>query len=433
MTFNRDKRNDKRLTESLIQSGRRVMFAEPSWLGHKGKGAVLDYELLKGATKEQLVLRSGRKRSAVDAHLYHLKKEHGITISSMYGVYKLDIEYRGLKESKEGHQNLSELNRDIESKEDVRMAINNDEFINNKIKIGQLVKNHIHKIFHYCQLEDQDELARLMDKNYSKRVFNINFPFCKELNQITSDELVRFWKIDYRIQKKMVRVCSQWYKESNGLFLAYLYSKNIISDKEYAKLKDYNIEQSFLNNPQDIAEPLKEMPPVLKKEPIHKQIKTPIIQMNEEESETFFDLELKLEAENMAKYYEIFYALERSIRNLIVDVMVKKYGEKWWETKVDYKVSENVKRNLEYELDTPHSKRSQHNIDYTTFGDLRKIINSNWRDFQFKFNRNLRSVNEILIDLNRIRVPIAHSTPLAQREVKRLEVRIEDWFDLLSK
>jgi len=41
-------------------------------------------------------------------------------------------------------------------------------------------------------------------------------------------------------------------------------------------------------------------------------------------------------------------------------------------------------------------------------------------------------VNETLIDLNRLRVPIAHCTPLAKKEVKRLELRIEDWYDLLN-
>lgn len=34
--------------------------------------------------------------------------------------------------------------------------------------------------------------------------------------------------------------------------------------------------------------------------------------------------------------------------------------------------------------------------------------------------------------LNRLRVPIAHCTPLADKEIKRLDIRIDDWF-VISK
>jgi hypothetical protein len=37
-----------------------------------------------------------------------------------------------------------------------------------------------------------------------------------------------------------------------------------------------------------------------------------------------------------------------------------------------------------------------------------------------------------MIDLNRLRVSIAHCTPLAKKEINRLEIRIDDWFDLLK-
>lgn len=145
----------------------------------------------------------------------------------------------------------------------------------------------------------------------------------------------------------------------------------------------------------------------------------------------YFDEELKTEAFKMRTYYELFYCLERSVRALVKSTLFDVHGLEWW-NKVEYRVKENVKNNLNYELDTTHTKRSANEIDYTTFGDLRKIINSNWTVFEEKFERNLSSVNEVLIDLNRIRVPIAHCTPLAQKEIKRLEIRIDDWFGLLK-
>jgi hypothetical protein len=56
-----------------------------------------------------------------------------------------------------------------------------------------------------------------------------------------------------------------------------------------------------------------------------------------------------------------------------------------------FDVKNNVKNNLGYELDTALTKRSEHKIDYSTFGDLRKIINSNWGVFQYKFKVGRRS------------------------------------------
>lgn len=143
--------------------------------------------------------------------------------------------------------------------------------------------------------------------------------------------------------------------------------------------------------------------------------------------------DLEHEASIMGKCYQKFYCLERSIRNLITEVMINKYGHDWWGTKMANDVKENVQRNMEYELDSTHTKRSTDKIDYTTFGDLRKIIKYNWDDFEPYFHRNLNSVNELLIDLNRLRVSIAHCTKLPSKEISRLDIRLSDWDDILNR
>lgn len=99
--------------------------------------------------------------------------------------------------------------------------------------IGELVKDHISKIFHYCETQDRDELFRLMDKGYSKRKFNIGYPFCKELSLLTEKESKRFYKLNYEVDDKIVRVCSQWVITSKDLFLDYLLSKRIITEQEF--------------------------------------------------------------------------------------------------------------------------------------------------------------------------------------------------------
>jgi hypothetical protein len=49
------------------------------------------------------------------------------------------------------------------------------------LPIGKFVQSYIGKIFEAC---DDNELTKLMDKQYSKTVFDINYPFCAELEAI---------------------------------------------------------------------------------------------------------------------------------------------------------------------------------------------------------------------------------------------------------
>ena len=47
-----------------------------------------------------------------------------------------------------------------------------------------------------------------------------------------------------------------------------------------------------------------------------------------------FDAAFRLEAKEMARHYEVFYCLEKSIRSLIVQIMKETYSDNWWDPKV---------------------------------------------------------------------------------------------------
>ena len=272
------------------------------------------------------------------------------------------------------------------------------------MKIGHLVKSFVPLIFNYCSSVDNEELERLSNREYSKKAFGINYPFCTRVDaQIMNTESKRFWKQSFYVQGKEYRVCSQWVISHKPKILKYLLKLNIIDTAKYQELNKQVVHNTHLNQSIPIS-----------------NYNSPVEPQNKLEKEAF----------EMSKHYEKFYYLERSIRILIEEVMQKAYGENWW-SNIDARVKRNVERNLEYELDTSHTKRSERAIDYTTFGDLRKIINNHWEVFSIKFSRNLNSVNDVLIDLNRLRVPIAHCSPLAEREVLRLKIRLADWNELI--
>lgn len=91
MTFKRDIKADRKETNREILKNKKTVFTGESWLGHTKDCGIIDHELLKGATREELAKRSGRELSGVDGHISHLKSEHGLQISKKGNVYKLEF------------------------------------------------------------------------------------------------------------------------------------------------------------------------------------------------------------------------------------------------------------------------------------------------------------------------------------------------------
>jgi len=144
-----------------------------------------------------------------------------------------------------------------------------------------------------------------------------------------------------------------------------------------------------------------------------------------------FDPDFRAEAKKMAEHYEVFYCLERSIRSLVVQLMEEKYGENWWDTKVNGSIIANVEANIKREEESGFTQRSELKIDYTTFGELSQIVSGNWEAFADLF-KNPRAFQKIMTSLNLLRGPIAHCCPLAEDEIVRLEITVKDWFRLMS-
>lgn len=131
-----------------------------------------------------------------------------------------------------------------------------------------------------------------------------------------------------------------------------------------------------------------------------------------------FDHALRVEASSMARHYELFYCLEKSIRQLIAETLESAHGEKWWDTRVPEAVKKNAKENIQRELDSGVTLRSEREIDFATFGELGEIVRNNWIDFDTIFSSQ-KAFTKIMTSLNQLRGPIAHCCPLAEDEVVR--------------
>lgn len=144
-----------------------------------------------------------------------------------------------------------------------------------------------------------------------------------------------------------------------------------------------------------------------------------------------FTESVRREAAAMSQYYEIFYCLERSIRDLVRERLESESGATWWEKAVPETIRDNVKKNIDRERDSGVTMRSTEKLDYTTFGELGEIVRANWTLFSDTFNSD-KAFTKIMTSLNILRGPIAHCSPLAEDEVVRLRLTLRDWFRLME-
>ncbi len=144
-----------------------------------------------------------------------------------------------------------------------------------------------------------------------------------------------------------------------------------------------------------------------------------------------FTQQVRGEAAFMARHYELFYCLERSVRQLIREKLTAEVGVNWWDTAVPEPVRQSVEKNIRREIETGITQRSTEPLDYTTFGELGEIVRHNWTTFADTFNNQV-AFNKIMTSLNVIRGPIAHSCLLADDEVVRLHLTLRDWFRLMQ-
>jgi hypothetical protein len=144
-----------------------------------------------------------------------------------------------------------------------------------------------------------------------------------------------------------------------------------------------------------------------------------------------FDQALRQEAAVMSEHYEVFYCLETSIRKLVAETLEAQHGKSWWNATVPQQIRDSAQLNMEREIDSGVTIRSEHEIDYTTFGELGEIVRNNWTSFGAIFSSQ-KAFTKIMTSLNTLRGPIAHCCPLAEDEVVRLRLTVKDWFRLME-
>ncbi len=144
-----------------------------------------------------------------------------------------------------------------------------------------------------------------------------------------------------------------------------------------------------------------------------------------------FDEKIRSQAAKMAAHYEIFYCLEQTIR-LLISERLSEYDEDWWDTKIPQQVKTEAKKRHEDEVNKGITPRSFDLIDYTNFGELSVIIDTNWGDSFNDIFSSKAAIRSVLSMLNTLRGPIAHCGALADDEITRLHLTLRSLFRLME-
>jgi hypothetical protein len=132
-------------------------------------------------------------------------------------------------------------------------------------------------------------------------------------------------------------------------------------------------------------------------------------------------------AKSMSIVYMAIAAFESSVRSLVRKTLIEKYKEEWWEKGASNGVRERAKKRMEDEQNAKwHSQRGQDALNYTTFGDLKNIMQNNWDSFEDLIG-NLAWASSIFEVIERSRNVIMHSVSLEREDIERLGVNIRDW------
>jgi hypothetical protein len=145
-----------------------------------------------------------------------------------------------------------------------------------------------------------------------------------------------------------------------------------------------------------------------------------------------FEQTVRVAAAVMSRHYELLYCLENAIRKLISETLQESAGANWWDSgKIPANIVQQVYDRIRKEIDNGVTRRSDAEIDYTTFGELSVIITSNWDLFGTIFSSR-RAVERVMSSLNLLRGPIAHCCPLSEDEIDRLRLTVKDWFRMIG-
>lgn len=130
----------------------------------------------------------------------------------------------------------------------------------------------------------------------------------------------------------------------------------------------------------------------------------------------------------MQRCYRLMFVLENVVREFVDDVLGEVDGEElWFDKRANAAMKKKVADRKATELKNQwHTGRNQHPLYYLDFSDLALLLQTHWEHFKLLLPDQPWAVSR-LQDAERSRNVIAHTNVLAEDELVRLEMHVQDW------
>lgn len=146
-----------------------------------------------------------------------------------------------------------------------------------------------------------------------------------------------------------------------------------------------------------------------------------------EEILTPFPVDLRGRAMQMTRSYALLYCFENSVRQLIRERMLERYGDAWWNSRVPKKVKDYAQKISDQNGKNPWLEGERgDSLDRVLFGHLADIITNSWEDFE-DLIPSQHWIRQRMDDLEEARNYLAHNRMLLPPEFRRIEAYVGDW------
>jgi len=135
-----------------------------------------------------------------------------------------------------------------------------------------------------------------------------------------------------------------------------------------------------------------------------------------------------IEAKEMASIYPFLYVLENSIRELIDQLMISKFGDNWWDSEAPVKLKRDVETRMkDEEKDAWHQRRGARPIDYLDLKDLPRLMRKIEKDVVPNIFPTFEWFNQLVEEVYKSRCVVCHMNPLNQTNMDAVKLRFKHW------
>lgn len=157
--------------------------------------------------------------------------------------------------------------------------------------------------------------------------------------------------------------------------------------------------------------------------------------ISEAETELELPSEYLFQADKTIEPFRWLFAFENDLRQQLREVLEERFPNDDWfdKIKLPEETRKEISKRVKNEQDSSSSSRiNSDELDFCTLPELKDIIVDNWELFKENYPRGRRFIDNILRDINRYRITVAHFSRLSDSDKQSLKDKLIRFYNPLS-